>query len=156
MYRALGLYISTHCSNILETPITEQELNGIKISFNDENHVCINGEDYESRIRTSEIGNFASILSKQPIVRDFLIPQGQDIVKTGDYVLEGRDTGTIWVPDATVKIFLIADEKVRAHRRWLELQEKQDPTPESEILATILERDERDKTRKDGPLVKPE
>lgn len=155
MYRALGLYISTRCKDILE--ITEQELKGIKISFNDKNHVCINGEDYEDRIRTSEVGEIASILSKQPIVRDFLIPQGQEIIKTGNYVLEGRDTGTIWAPDAAVKIFLIADAKVRAHRRWLELKEKNNDCPsEEEILRVILERDERDSTRKDGPLVKPE
>lgn len=118
--------------------------------------MCINGEDYEGKIRTSEIGNFASILSKQPVVRNFLIPQGQEIIKTGDYVLEGRDTGTVWAPDAAVKIFLIADANVRAHRRWLQLQASQDPTPEDEILKVILERDERDRTRKDGPLVKPE
>lgn len=154
MYRALGLYISTRCKDILN--ITQEELGWIEISFNDKNHVCVNGEDYEGKIRTSEIGNFASILSKQPIVRDFLIPQGQEIIKTGNYVLEGRDTGTIWAPDAAVKIFLIADAKVRAHRRWIELQAKNDFTPEDEILSTILERDERDMTRKDGPLIKPE
>lgn len=60
------------------------------------------------------------MLSKQPIVRDFLIPQGQKIIQTGNYVLEGRDTGTVWAPDAAVKIFLVADAAIRAHRRWLE------------------------------------
>ncbi len=91
-------------------------------------------------------------------VRNFLIPQGQRIITTDNYVLEGRDTGTIWAPNAQVKIFLTADPQIRAHRRWLELQKKDPPdlTTEDEILRLICIRDERDRTRKDGPLVKPE
>ena len=70
--------------------------------------------------------------------------------------MEGRDTGTIWAPHAQVKIFLIADVVVRAHRRWLELEAKGEQVTEAEVLKQIIERDNRDMTRTDGPLRKPE
>ena len=154
MYRALGLYISTRCRDI--TSITPEELAWISITFDSNNHVCINGEEYESKIRTSQVGTFASLLSSQPVVRDFLIPQWQAIIASGNYVLEWRDTGYVWAPHAQVKIYLTADPVARAHRRWLELYAKWEDITEDEVLKQICERDKRDMTRADGPLVKPE
>jgi CMP/dCMP kinase len=69
-------------------------------------------------------GTYASIISSQKPARDVVIESGKKIVAQHNYVLEGRDTGTIWAPDAQVKVYLIADASVRAHRRWLELQKK--------------------------------
>lgn len=85
-----------------------------------------------------------------------MIESGKKILQKDNYVLEGRDTGTVWAPNAQVKIYLIADAYIRAHRRWLELREKGSAISEEEVLKQICERDNRDMTRADGPLRKPE
>lgn len=71
-------------------------------------------------------------------------------------MIEGRDTGTVWAPDAQIKIYLTADATVRAHRRWLEFQKAGNPITEAEVLQQICERDNRDMTRAVAPLRKPE
>ena len=154
MYRALGIYLSENGADIGH--IMAELLEPIEISFNNENHVCINGLDYEWKIRNSLASDLASQLSSQPVVRDFLIPQGQRIIQDDNYILEWRDTGTVWVPNAPIKIYLTADPKARAHRRWMDLQKKWEMISEDAVLEQILERDSRDTTRADGPLRKPE
>lgn len=84
----------------------------------------IHGIDYGSRIRTAEAGVYASLISSQKPARDVVIESGKKIIAHDNYVLEGRDTGTVWAPQAQIKVYLIADASVRAHRRWLELSAK--------------------------------
>ncbi len=153
LYRALWVYLSEKGENVLNI---ETELTDISLDFSPENHVRINNEDYEWKIRTVEAGTFASQLSSQKYPRELVISSGQKIIQTDNYVLEGRDTGTVWFPDAQVKIYLTADATMRAHRRWMELQAKWEDVSEEEVLKKICERDDRDMTRSDGPLRKPE
>jgi cytidylate kinase len=153
LYRALGVYLSEKGENVLNI---DSELTDIHLDFSPENHVRVNGEDYESKIRTVEASTFASQLSSQKYPREIVISSGQKIIQADNYVLEGRDTGTVWFPSAQVKIYLTADATVRAHRRWMELQAKWEDVSEEEVLKKICERDDRDMTRADGPLRKPE
>ena len=154
MYRALGVYLHERWKDIEH--LTSEDTDGIEIWFGISGSVQIFGIDYESRIRTPEAGTYASIISSQKPARDVVIESGKKIIAKDNYVLEGRDTGTIWAPDAQVKVYLIADASVRAHRRWLELQKKWDTIAEEELLKQICERDNRDMTRIDGPLRKPQ
>lgn len=154
MYRALGVYLHERWKDIEH--LTSEDTDGIEIWFGFSGSVQIFGIDYESRIRTPEAGTYASLISSQKPARDVIIESGKKIVAQDNYVLEGRDTGTVWAPDAQVKVYLIADASVRAHRRWLELQQKWDTITEEELLKQICERDNRDMTRIDGPLRKPE
>lgn len=154
MYRALWVFLKG--KNIDIENVEEQNLIDIDISFSPENHVQINGEDYEWKIRNVEASVYASKLSSQKYPRELVISSGQKIIGQDNYVLEGRDTGTIWFPEAQVKIYLTADAGARAHRRWLELQEVWENISEEEVLKKICERDNRDMTRTDGPLRKAE
>jgi cytidylate kinase len=108
-------------------------------------------------IRTAEIGNVASIVSAFPSVRDTLLQFQRGFAKTPPVgalgaVIDGRDIGTVICPDATAKVFVDARPEIRAHRRWLELQNKAHSRAESAILAEILERDARDRARATAPL----
>ncbi len=153
MYRALWIFLREKGINI--EYVEASDLEGIVINFSAENRVLINGEDYEWKIRTVEASTLASLLSSQKLPRELVISAGRKIIEHDNYVLEWRDTGSIWVPHADVKIYLIADAKVRAHRRWLELQQKGEDIAEEEVLKKICERDNRDMVRSDGPLSKP-
>ncbi|MFA6080022.1 MAG: (d)CMP kinase [Candidatus Gracilibacteria bacterium] len=154
MYRAVAVYLAERGVNL--ESVTEENISGIILDFDGQNHICINGEEYESRIRTAEAGIGSSQISSQPIVRACVISAGQKILERNNYVLEGRDTGTVWAPSADVKIYLVADPTVRAHRRFLDLRHKGDDITEAEVLKQIVARDYRDMSRLDGPLVKPE
>lgn len=154
MYRALGVYLHDRGKDLEH--LTSEDTNGIEIWFGHFGSVQIFGIDYESRIRTAEAGTYASIISSQKPARDVVIESGKKIIAQDNYVLEGRDTGTIWAPDAQVKVYLIADASARAHRRWKELNAKWEIISEEEVLKQICERDNRDMTRADGPLCKPE
>ncbi len=116
----------------------------------------INGENYAHIIRTPEAGEDASILANKKIVQDYVIESGRTIARSGNYILDGRDTGTTWIPEAKIKFYLTADPEVRAHRRWLDFQQKGKNISETEVLEQILARDHRDMTRPDSPLQKPE
>lgn len=154
LYRALWIYLLEQ--NISVENVAESSLEGIILDFSPLNHVRVNGEDYEAKIRTVEASVAASKLSSQKYPRELVISSGQKIIQTDNYVLEGRDTGTVWFPDAQAKFYLTADATARAHRRWLELQAKWEQVSEEEVLKKICERDDRDMTRANGPLRKPD
>ena len=106
----------------------------------------------EESLRTAEVGRAASVVAAHPGVRAELLafqrnfaarPRGHK-----GAVLDGRDIGSVVCPDATVKLFIIANAEVRAHRRWLELKEKGSRLTESEVYADLQERDARDAERK--------
>lgn len=108
-------------------------------------------------IRTAEIGNIASIVSAIPAVRATLLEFQRTFAKTPPgslvgAVIDGRDIGTVVCPNATAKLFVDARPEIRAHRRWLELQAAGQPREESAILAEIVARDARDRTRAVAPL----
>jgi cytidylate kinase len=111
-------------------------------------------ESFENpALKSHEVGSAASIVSAIPRVREVLVEfQRQFAAKPPGAVLDGRDIGTVICPDAEVKIFVIADPKVRAHRRALEAHSRGEMAHEATILADILARDERDQNRVVAPL----
>lgn len=109
-------------------------------------------EDVSGLIRTPEISRYASAVSAIPAVRAFLLDMQRDMAKTTSVVMDGRDIGTVVLPDAGLKIFLTASAEARARRRYIELQQKGDPATFEEVLADMLVRDKNDSTRDAAPL----
>ena len=115
--------------------------------------VSIGGTDVTSAIRTAEIDLAVSPVSAAPSVREALVAQQQRIGRSGDYVVEGRDIGTVVFPEAPVKIFLTASNEARARRRVLQNQERGVGSTDYEtVLADIIRRDEYDSSRATSPL----
>ncbi|WP_448861900.1 (d)CMP kinase [Dorea sp.] len=115
-------------------------------------HVYLNGKDITARLRNEEVGNMASVTSAIPEVRKKLLELQQNLAKTQDVIMDGRDIGTCVLPDADVKIFLTASVETRAKRRYQELLEKGEPCNLEEIAHDIEERDNRDMNREIAPL----
>ena len=112
----------------------------------------LNGEDVTDAIRTPEVSTAASQISAIPGVRDFLMDMQRDLAKQGNVIMDGRDIGTVVLPDADVKIFLTASAEDRARRRFEELAARGSRTDYETVLADIRERDHRDSTRSAAPL----
>lgn len=115
-------------------------------------HMLLNGADVSEEIRTPEMSRVASLISAQPPVRAFLLDMQRDIARENSVVMDGRDIGTVVLPDAEVKVFLTASAEERARRRMLELEERGTPEPYAAILRAIQERDWNDTHRDAAPL----
>ena len=115
-------------------------------------HMILNGYDVTDEIRTSQISQGASQVSAHPVVREVLLDLQRSMAQKSNIIMDGRDIGTVVLPNADVKIFLTASAKVRAKRRLLELEEKGEKITFQQVLADIEERDERDSTRAVAPL----
>lgn len=115
-------------------------------------HVYLNGKDITARLRNEEVGNMASVTSAIPEVRKKLLELQQNLAKTQDVIMDGRDIGTCVLPDADVKIYLTASVETRAKRRYQELLEKGETCNLEEIAHDIEERDNRDMNREIAPL----
>ncbi len=154
MYRAVALAVSRAGVAGDEKQIIAL-LPQIKISFiqtANGQHVCLNGEDVESHIRTIEIGNMASQVAVIGEVRHFLVKQQQELGDAKGIVMDGRDIGTVVFPNAELKLFLTARPEVRAQRRLLELQEKGEHPVYEDVLHDVNDRDYRDTHRAESPL----
>ena len=116
-------------------------------------HVYLNGEDLGDKIRTPEMSMYASAVSAIPEVRAFLLDTQRDIAKKNSVIMDGRDIGTVILPDANVKIFLTASDECRAMRRRDELVAKGIEVTYEEVLADMRERDRNDSTREVAPAV---
>ncbi|MCW5941919.1 MAG: (d)CMP kinase [Fimbriimonadaceae bacterium] len=125
----------------------------IAFGVGDPQPVYLDGEEVTTQIRVPEIGEFASALSVHPPVRRLLQKRQREIVARGGVVLEGRDTTTVVAPHAQVRVFLTASLEERARRRCAELQAKGQDASFEGVLREIEERDRRDSTREDSPLV---
>ncbi len=112
----------------------------------------VDGEDVTEVIRTPEVERMSSPVSAIPEVREELVAAQRALAQAGGIVMEGRDIGTVVMPDAEVKIFLTAEPEERARRRWRQLREKGISRPFDTVLAETLERDKRDSTRDVAPL----
>ena len=115
-------------------------------------HMTLNGEDVTADIRLPEISMYASAVSAIQGVRDFLMEMQRSLAREHSVIMDGRDIGTVVLPDADVKIFLYADVKVRAGRRALELEQRGTPKPYEEVLREMEERDYNDTHRAAAPL----
>lgn len=112
----------------------------------------LNGEDVSQAIRQHEISRYASSVSALPEVRAFLLDRQRQLAAEHDVVMDGRDIGTVVLPQADVKIFLTAAPEARARRRWLELQQRGDETDYETVLRDVIDRDEKDTNRATAPL----
>ncbi len=164
MYRAVTLYALEHGA-IRSGIIDEQAVIGllpeisVTFRFNPErgaSDIYVNGDRVEGRIRTIEVSNCVSGVSAIPIVRQKLVALQQEMGRSKGVVMDGRDIGTTVFPAAELKLFMTADPRVRAQRRYDELVAKGEKVSFEEVLANVISRDEADMSRKVSPLRKAE
>ena len=125
---------------------------GIEYDEDGLQHMIMNGMDVSNDIRTQDIAQKASLISAQPVVREVLLDMQRDVAQRHNVVMDGRDIGTVVLPDANVKIFLTASAEVRAERRTAELMAKGQKADYKKILQEIQQRDYQDTHRPIAPL----
>ncbi len=156
LYRTIGLAASRKGLKKEDKAEIISMLNDIdvKLSFNDEGTqiVLLNGEDVSNYIRTPEASMFASAVSAIPEVRAFLLDLQRNMAKSDNVIMDGRDIGTVVLPDAKIKIFLTASPEKRAMRRHKENIEKGIDSTYEEVLKDVNQRDYQDSHREIAPL----
>ncbi len=156
LYRAIGLCAYKNGIGSKDVAAILDMIKEIKVelAFNDkkEQIVLLNGEDVTAFIRTPEISMYASDVSAIPEVRAFLLDLQRNMAKTNNIIMDGRDIGTVVLPDAKIKIFLTASPEVRAKRRYDELIEKGMDVNYDDVLKDVVTRDYNDSHRDVAPL----
>ena len=156
IYRVIGLYVNRRGVEPRDEAAVRALLPEIRIDMehgdDGTQRMYLNGEDVSEAIRLPEISMYASAVSALPAVRAFLLGMQRAIARERSVVMDGRDIGTVVLPDAKVKIFLTADAEVRAKRRFAELEERGTPKPYDEVLAELKQRDWNDTHRDISPL----
>ena len=155
MYRGLAVHFLKKGIVPGEVEKIEAACEDAKVELGYENgvqQVYLNGENITSQLREEAVGNMASVSSVVPEVRKKLVELQQKLARETDVVMDGRDIGTVVLPDADVKVYLTASVETRAKRRFLELQEKGEPADLAKIAADIEDRDYRDMHRDISPL----
>ena len=161
MYRAVSYYALSHKlieSGILESKKLVDSLSDVKISFEynketDSADVYLNNENIEKQIRTLEISSIVSKVDEISEVRVQLVEQQKATGEKKGIVMDGRDIGSVVLPDAELRVFMTALSNVRAQRRYAELLERGDDVSLDEVLKNVVERDHMDSSREDSPLV---
>lgn len=159
MYRAMALFLLRNHVSPDDASAIERTCEDAEIGIcyeQGQQVVYLNGENVNDLLRSEEVGKMASISSQIKSVRRKLVDLQRRLAETTDVIMDGRDIGTCVLPDADVKIYLTASSKVRAQRRFDELQEKGIACNFDEIEKDIIERDNRDMTREESPLKKAE
>ncbi len=155
MYRAIALSLLDNNVDIYDEAALKNALEQIHINIVYEagvQHVFLDLVDVSEEIRSEKVGNMASTSSALPPVREKLLDLQRDIAAKNDVIMDGRDIGTVVLPDADLKIYLIASNEVRAQRRYKELIEKGQDVKLEDILKELEERDYRDTHRENSPL----
>ena len=156
LYRAIGLYIQNKClmSTDVDGIIASLPEIHIEMRLNDgQSEVWLNGSPVGDEIRTPMSSIYASDVSKIPQVRQFLLSLQRDIAAANSVIMDGRDIGTVILPDAQVKMFMTASDEKRALRRYNELISKGIKTTYDEVLKDVKWRDENDRNRTVAPAV---
>lgn len=146
LYRAIAYYSLQHNVNVLDET-NFSFIATLDISYRDEK-IYLNGSDISKFIRTHEISKIASDISKFPSVRNQLLDLQRRLARVGNVIMDGRDIGTVILPQANLKIFLTADISTRVKRRYLEDNTK----PINEVEQEMIRRDDQDSSRKIAPL----
>ena len=157
MYRAMAYYFICNGIAVEDMDSIAKACEHVDVSITYEEgtqHVWLNGEDVSGKIRTEEVGHMASASSVYPVVRTKLVELQQQLAKKSDVIMDGRDIGTVVLPEANVKIYMTADSRVRAQRRYNELTAKGIECDLDVIEKDIKERDYRDMNRETSPLKK--
>ncbi|MEQ7800234.1 (d)CMP kinase [Pedobacter sp. ASV1-7] len=160
MYRAVTLYFIRNHININDPIAVSEALHNIELNFHSrdyESHITLNGEEVSEEIRQMPVSENVSEVSANKLVRKEMVKQQQRMGKSKNIVMDGRDIGTTVFEDAQVKFFMTADPKIRAERRYKELQSKGDKTTTlEEVFENLAHRDYADTTREESPLTRAE
>ena len=156
LYRTVGYYVRSKNVDPKDGPAVTALLPEIRVDLDYVDGVqvvLLNGENLGDKIRTPEISMYASAVSAIPAVRAFLLDTQRDIAKKRSVIMDGRDIGTVILPNADIKIFLTASDECRATRRYEELKAKGIETTVEEVLADMQKRDHADSTRSVAPAI---
>ena len=162
MYRAITLFGLRNFKNEkqeIDLPKLLQNLNEISLEFRENSgklEIYLNGENVSKEIRTTEVSDNVSFIAKQPEVRERLVVLQRDIAERQGVIMDGRDIGTVVLPNADYKFFLTASADERARRRFLELQSLGIETTIEEVKQNLIERDRIDSEREISPLKQAE
>ncbi|MCI5731170.1 MAG: (d)CMP kinase [Eubacterium sp.] len=159
MFRTMAYYFLTNGIEPKEESQVNENCDAIHIEIQyeaGEQHIFLNGKDVSKEIRQEEVGKNASVVAKYPKVREKLLELQRNLAATTDVIMDGRDIGTVVLPDAECKIFLTASSHVRAERRYKELVEKGETCDLEQIEKDIIARDEQDMNREIAPLKQAE
>lgn len=156
IYRTIGLYALEHGVDPKDEAAVTATLPNIQVGLeygeDGLQHMLLNGRDVTKDIRLPDVSLYASAVSAHPPVRAFLLEMQRKLARENNVIMDGRDIGTVVLPDADVKVFLTATAAERAHRRCLELEQRGTPQPFEKVLAEIEERDYNDSHRATAPL----
>ena len=156
IYRTIGYYAWANQVDPHDGAALAEALPGLRIEvrYGDGGlqHMLLNGEDVTTQIRLPEISMYASAVSAHPEVRAYLLEMQRELARSSSVVMDGRDIGTVVLPEAQVKIFLTASPETRAARRCRELEQRGTPEPFERVLEDIRQRDYNDTHRAAAPL----
>ncbi len=160
MYRAVTLYFIRNKVDVNDPEAVIDALQHIELNFHSrdyQSHITLNGEEVSEEIRQMPVSEYVSEVSANKQVRREMVKQQQRMGKSKNIVMDGRDIGTTVFKDAQVKFFMTADPKIRAERRFREMQSKGDTTTSLEdVFENLAHRDYADTTRKESPLTRAE
>lgn len=160
IYRTVGLAALRRGVDAADGPAVTALLPGltITVAYGEDGlqHMFLNGEDVTAEIRRNEVSACASKAASIPAVRGFLLEMQRRIAQENSVIMDGRDIGTVVLPQADLKIFLTAAPGERAQRRWKELLERGQRVELDQVLAEVMERDRRDSERETSPLRRAE
>ena len=156
IYRTVGLSVRDRGVDPGDEAAVAEMLPSLRIELRYDGEggqrMLLNGRDVSGEIRLPEISRYASAVSALPVVRAYLMETQRDLARKHDVIMDGRDIGTVVLPDAEVKVFLTASAQARAERRCRELEERGTPQPFEEVLREIEDRDFQDTHRAAAPL----
>lgn len=152
MYRCVGYSALLNDIDLENELEIEKMMGNMNISFDSKGNVYINDNDVSKEIRQNKVSMVTSKISAYPKVRKLLVEQQQELAKSKGYIMDGRDIGTVVLPDAELKIYMVASVKARADRRYKEYIEKDIEADYDEIYRDIEQRDYQDINRKTSPL----
>ena len=159
MYRAVTLYLQRNKVDITNELQVAEALKNIHLNFHSrdyQTHITLNDEEVSEEIRNMAVSEMVSEVSAIKAVRKEMVKQQQRMGRSKNIVMDGRDIGTTVFPDAQVKIFMTADPKIRAERRFKELSAKNEKITLEEVFENLAHRDYQDTTRKESPLTRAE
>jgi cytidylate kinase len=156
MYRAVTLAVLRSKIPISDekaiSQLVEKVQLEIRLSADGQNHIYLDGKEVSSEIRQQSVSEKVSDVANQANVRKFLVEKQRQMSSSGNIVLDGRDIGTVVLPEAELKIYLVASLEVRAQRRYLELNETNEKISLDDLTAAIEKRDSKDANNKYGPM----
>ncbi len=159
MYRGVTLYFLRKGTDLNDPIAIEKALNEIHLNFQsheNQAHMTLNDEDISEEIRQMPVSGKVSMVSAIKAVRTEMVRQQQRMGKSKNIVMDGRDIGTVVFPEADIKLFMTADPKIRAERRYQELIRKGEKVSLKEIYDNLALRDHQDTTREESPLIRAE